>query len=234
MVWAMRIVSTLLMVLVLAIPAFILPSSVTADDGGQALSEGCGASAARDFDFGPAVASPFKLYDLSADYPDAYPGVYFELVYGEVSLAVEIGETLYTAEQILAMSTSERAQLARDLFEQEGDWEYTVGFLNDFEKLAGRRSYKYLRSYCEWRVAVSRFEAGITKYWIEAGDQNPNAERFFETARQSTSSRTDREVVLTSTWAFLAIAGIQPYLDSALPLETNDFDPVGVANHFPP
>lgn len=210
------------MVLVLAIPGFILPESVTADDGGQALSEGCGASGARGFDFGPAVAPPFvadadaarlfeevsKLYDLSSDYPNVYPGVYFEIVYGEVSLAVEIGETLYTPDQIVAMSTPERAQLARDLIEQEGYWEYTVAFLNDFEELAGRRSYKYLRSYCEWRVAVLRFEGGITQYWIEAGDQNPNAERFFKTARQSTSSRTDREVVLTSTWAFLTIAGI--------------------------
>jgi hypothetical protein len=235
--------------MVLVVPKISSPSSVLADDGGQALSEGCGVSAERGFNFGPVASAPFvagedaaelfedisRLYELVSDHPYSNAEIYFEIAYGvHLSTHISIGETTYGPDEVMRMPTSKRLQIAQDWFTQKGIWPQMGTFLEEFEGLANRRSSGHLRTFCEWRVTVLQFEDGHMGYWNKTKSQNPNAARFYESVMDSAPSRDDRQILLTSTWAFLAVAGVQPHIDSPLPIETNDFDPVGIANHFPP
>lgn len=246
---SLRLLVLAVAILVAASPGLLAHAS----DGGLAMAEGCAVQEELGFEFGPVVEPPYvrntaaknlfrqvgALYTIDAEHPYGNGALYFEIVYGMPVLPVAVGSDLYSPSDLQAMTTLERAEVARGMLEQEGVWSYTEAFLDDYNRIASRRAFDELATYCEWRKAVIAYSgggaaSGIDGYWDTLVEGNPNAAAYRGALDQSGVSRMSVPQLLTSTWAFLAVAGIQPHVSLPPPIPTNDFDPVNIANRFPP
>lgn len=237
--------------LVVSLVALLSSLSVAADDGGLAFAEGCATDTETGFAFGPVVDEPFvqndtatdlfsqigDLYDLLTQHPYGNGALYFEIVYGAPSRLIVTNNGTFTPRDVETMTTLERSALAQSFFEQEGVWSEVEAFLVDYARLANRRSYGELAAYCEWRKAVIGYNGGqaangILGYWDETEHGNPNAAAYRAALTESNVSQHDIPELLTSSWAFLAVAGLQLHVSLPVPLETNEYDPVNIANHL--
>jgi hypothetical protein len=170
-----------------------------------------------------------QFYDLGDSFDPQVDGLYQNLVYGEVINPVTLDGKTYSAKEINSWDVETRKDFAQAFLvdnELYDGWQEYQALQDEFLADPANAEFAQYRS---WSGDVRDYPGGIEQYWQDVADNNPNAKRWYENLDPDLTPE-EREKALLSQRAFMSVKGLQADYNDPTPIDTNDFDPVNIAN----